>query len=309
MFGSSGYNYERFDKKNLLRDVAAGRFGHAPQPGERAPDFELRALDGDKVRLSDFRSEKNVVLTFGSATCPQTAGSIEGMNDLYNDYRDDDVQFLFVYVREAHPGEELTAHKSQQDKVAAAEMLREEDEIEMPILVDDLNGKVHRKYGQIPNSTFIIDKSGRVSFRAVATRPMLIADALDELLERQRERGVDHAVVHGGEDLAAPSMRTFLNAHRALERGGTDAIRNFREQMGLPGKVAVTAGRIARPVADNPGAAIGTAAVMAGVVALGLWAGRELRRRRFESRMPYGVHGYRRGEAAAGYDDYEAVGI
>ena len=40
----------------------------APQtqlkPGDRAPDFELTDTEGQKVRLSDFKGKKNVVLAF-----------------------------------------------------------------------------------------------------------------------------------------------------------------------------------------------------------------------------------------------------
>lgn len=32
--------------------------------GDPAPDFALRALDGDVVRLSDYRGEKDVILVF-----------------------------------------------------------------------------------------------------------------------------------------------------------------------------------------------------------------------------------------------------
>jgi peroxiredoxin len=33
-------------------------------PGEIAPDFELEAVDGNLVRLSDFQGRKTVVLAF-----------------------------------------------------------------------------------------------------------------------------------------------------------------------------------------------------------------------------------------------------
>ena len=32
--------------------------------GQEAPDFELSDLDGNRIRLSDFRDEKVVVLAF-----------------------------------------------------------------------------------------------------------------------------------------------------------------------------------------------------------------------------------------------------
>lgn len=313
MFGFSRYNYERFEKATLRKDLAGTKFGNAPEPGDKAPDFELRSLDGEKIKLSDFQGEKNVVLTFGSATCPLSAGSIAGLNELYEEFNGDEVQFLYVYVREAHPGENLPSHRSMDDKISAAEFFREEEEIEMPVLVDESNGRVHRKYGALPNPTFLIDKGGRVSFRALSTRASVIEKALDELLERQVERGVDHVVVGGGEDAIMPSVKSMLHAHRALERGGASAIDDFRREMGVSGRALLTASRVVRPVADHPGATIGAAAAVVGVVGLGLWAGLELRRRRLSSQQPYAYPSYRRRYSDRrdddGHDDYEAVGI
>jgi len=33
-------------------------------PGELAPDFELEDVEGKKIRLSDYRGEKTVLLAF-----------------------------------------------------------------------------------------------------------------------------------------------------------------------------------------------------------------------------------------------------
>ncbi len=308
MFGLKPYNYESFTRELLVKEMAAARLAAAgPKPGERAPDFEARTLEGDIVRLSDFRGEKNVALTFGSATCPMTSGSIAGMNDLYDRYHGDDVEFLFVYVREAHPGDELPAHETMDDKVAAAELLREEEEIEMPIMVDDLRGTIHRKYGKLPNPTFLIDKSGRIAFRALWTQSAVVREALDELLERQEERGVDHAIVRGGEDVAFPARYGLLHAHRALQRGGRKSITDFEQAMGMPGRLTVWTSRIASPVAENPGWAMLGALAAGGVIVGALFAGRALRQKRLGARTPYDLHEPARSRATAG--DYEAVGI
>src|ERR1700743_3452697 len=129
MFGMKQYNYESFNGHNLLKEAARTGFRSGPKPGGKAPDFELPSLEGKKVRLSDFEGERNVVLTFGSATCPFTAASIRGLNQLYEDYAgNDDVTFLFVYVREAHPGERMPAHQSADDKRQAAEQFRDEED-------------------------------------------------------------------------------------------------------------------------------------------------------------------------------------
>lgn len=306
MFGSKRYNYESFSGQDLLKHAARTGFGSGPKPGDEAPDFELRALSGEKVRLSDFAGEKNVVLTFGSATCPFTAASMRGMNDLYEDYEDsDEVQFLLVYVREAHPGEKIPAHQSLNDKREAAELFRDEEDVEMPVLVDDLDGRVHRRYGKMPNPTYLIDKSGRVAFRSLWTKASVIAEALEELLNAQESRGEDHVVVHDGESKAMPMTYAILNSHRALERGGVKAIREFREGLGRPGKIAHSAGRYVGPVVLNPGKSLAVAGLTAAVISGGLYVGWRLRKARLNrSQDPY--HYGRKFEA--GENDY-AVGI
>jgi len=303
MFGNSRYNYTAF-KRSQLADMFERQFGNAPEPGDRAPEFELRTIEGDRVRLRDYRGETNVVLVFGSATCPLTASSIHGLQHLYEDFRDEDVEFLFVYVREAHPGDQLPAHRTMAEKVAAAELFRDEEELELPLLVDDLSGKVHRKYSGQANPAFLIDKSGRVAYRQLALNPGELHDALKELLERQSERGADHAVVHGGESLSIPALKPMLFAHRALERGGRNSIATFRNEMGMPGRFAVASGRVARPVAENPGITLATTAAIVGVLGLGFWVGKQLRERRFANR-PYQ---YPRFTEVDEYGD-EAVGI
>src|SRR5689334_11080992 len=118
MLGFSSYNYEHFSRE-IFHDLAQTSFT-GPAPGERAPDFKATTLDGDSVRLRDFAGKKNVLLIFGSATCPMTAGSIAGLNELYDRLRGDHLEFLFVYVREAHPGEIIPAHRSMREKIEAA---------------------------------------------------------------------------------------------------------------------------------------------------------------------------------------------
>jgi len=286
MFGlGSDYNYSHFTKELLAKDLAGDGF-RGPEPGDRAPDFELRSLEGDVFRLSDFRGEKNVVLTFGSATCPMTAGSVGGISKLAKKFGDA-VQFVLIYVREAHPGDSLPAHSSIAEKVRAAELLRTEEEIDIPVLVDDLKGTVHRKYSKLPNPAFIIDKSGRIAFRAMWSQPNVIEDALEQLLAAQASADQGHAVVLGGEDTSMPMSYPALHSYRALQRGGRPAIEDFEQAMGIPGRFAVASSRIIGPVAENPGKSLLAAALGAGVLAAGVYAGVALRRKRLHARYPY----------------------
>ena len=306
MFGLKNYNYESFTRDLLNEEMSAHSAG--PKPGERAPEFEAQTLAGKTIRLGNYRGWKNVVLSFGSLTCPMTAGSIGGMNELWYKSGRTDVEFLFVYTREAHPGERIPAHRSIEDKIHAAATLRDQEEIEMPIIVDELRGAIHRDYGKLPNSTFIIDKTGRIAFRALWTQPSVIEDALEALLDEQRAGKSEHVIVNGGEDRSFPLSYALVHAYSTLERAGEKSLADFRAALGTRGRVVLASSRIAEPIALNPGKALAAAAIAGGIVAAGLLAGFALRRKRLAARHPYHVYESRR-PSRTGTDYSEPVGI
>ena len=73
---------------------------------------------------------------------------------------------MFIYTREAHPGENVLHHENFERKLASATLLAEETGIGRDILVDDLDGTVHRAYGLMPNMTWVIGHGGRVAYKA-----------------------------------------------------------------------------------------------------------------------------------------------
>jgi peroxiredoxin len=305
MFGFTRYNYERF-RREMQPGRSGNRWNLAPEPGDEAPGFELQSLAGEMVKLSDFRGTRNVVVTFGSATCPQTAASIGGLRGLAREFSRSEVEFLLIYVREAHPGVDLPAHHSTEDKLRAALLLQEQERIKFPVLVDELSGETHRKYGALPNASFVVDKSGRIAYRSLASHGASLGAALEELLERQKE-GAQHAIVHGGEDVVTPPIKTILNAYRAIERGGYDAVTNFRGELGIPGRMVLRGGRMARPIAEHPAISITTALGVIGAIGLGFWAGHELRKRQL-AEQPYEVYSHL-GEPPESEDDFTRVGV
>lgn len=60
------YNYETFTRSQGAGKAA--EFKIRLRAGDAAPDFELSTLEGEKVRLSQFRGKKHVLLEFGSIT-------------------------------------------------------------------------------------------------------------------------------------------------------------------------------------------------------------------------------------------------
>ncbi|MCH8973952.1 MAG: hypothetical protein IH869_02640 [Chloroflexi bacterium] len=98
----------------------------------------------------------------------------------------DRAHFLFVYVREAHPGEVYPPHQYIEQKFLHAASFKERLGTERPIAVDSLYGRVHRIYGGVSNMSWIIDHTGHVAFRAAWTVAADIEAALEETL-RVRE--------------------------------------------------------------------------------------------------------------------------
>lgn len=311
----TSYNYQHFSRE-LLNDLERAAFS-GPEPGDRAPDFKGVTLEGKTIRLSDLQGKKNVVLVFGSATCPMTAASMGGINRLYGQFGGQPLAFLFVYVREAHPGDLIPAHQSSDAKVRAALLLRAQENMAMTVVVDDLRGSIHRKYSRLPNPAFLIDKSGCVAFRSMWTKPEQLEAAIEELLELQRERGVDHAVVNGGQDLRVPLSYSALSSYRALERGGEQAVGDFHRALGLrpvanaPASPAGETGDAeSHSLLANPGRILAWGAVTAAVLTGSLYAGFELRKRRLGTRRnPYRAYEKDKVRDTETGTDYGAVGI
>lgn len=60
------YNYESFTRSESTGK--SNEFKNGLRAGEEAPDFELPALDGERISLSAFRGRKHILLEFGSIT-------------------------------------------------------------------------------------------------------------------------------------------------------------------------------------------------------------------------------------------------
>ena len=60
-------NYARYRREHQLADFERTRRGQGIRPGREAPDFELEAATGERIRLGALRGQP-VVLHFGSLT-------------------------------------------------------------------------------------------------------------------------------------------------------------------------------------------------------------------------------------------------
>lgn len=149
--------------------------------GETAPDFEAQVLDGETVQLRDLRIQGHVVLMMGSITSPMCAAVIPEMNHIYADFCEQAINIYLLYVKESHPGENYRHHTSMDQKLQHARDLREAENVKFPILVDSLEGTIHRSYGPWPTSLFVIHRDGRLAYRSTIADPPDLRQYLKEL--------------------------------------------------------------------------------------------------------------------------------
>jgi hypothetical protein len=166
------YNYPRF-KPNHYNFLDF----NGPKAGEKFLDFKAYNLENKEVKLSDFIG-KPVVLETGSVTCPMYSKNTSEMQRLLENYPD--VQFILLYVREAHPGSDTTYHHSLEEKIEQAKRLHDEYHENRLILVDDLHGSAHQLYGGFPNMVYVFNSEGTVIFRGDWNKPKALKDVLSD---------------------------------------------------------------------------------------------------------------------------------
>ncbi len=98
------------------------------------------------------------------------------------------VQFIFLYTREAHPGDNKLHHTSMEQKLKFARDFVEMWGIERPMYVDDLDGPVHHAYGLLPNMTWIINSAGRIVYKADWTDKLTVRAAAQQLIDERDMR-------------------------------------------------------------------------------------------------------------------------
>jgi len=125
--------------------------------GAEAPDFELRDQNNQRVRLRDFRGQRNVLLVFYPLAFTGTCqGELCAVRDHLNDFMNDSVQVLAVSV----------------DSSPAHKVWAEREGYQFPLLADfwphgavaQLYGVFNSERGFANRGTFIIDKEGVVRF-------------------------------------------------------------------------------------------------------------------------------------------------
>jgi len=148
------------------------------------------------------------------------------MEDMATRYADRSVRSVFLYTREAHPGENYRHHSSMEDKRHHARAFQAEFNVQRHILLDDLEGTVHRAYGTLPNMTWIIGPGGLIHYKAAWTDPDDIEDALRYTLDALKRRAKDNLLPYHSERLKW-RLRDNAKFRERLVKNGPQAVTDF----------------------------------------------------------------------------------
>lgn len=217
------YRFERFGLGAVLSDMRFDK--DAPKPGSRVPSFDLPTLGGGRFSSDDLKETGPALLVFGSLTCPMTASSAPGINELYRQFGDR-VRFVLVAVREAHPGADTPQPRTMAEKVQHAEMMRDLHGHRFEVAVDDIDGTLHRALSPMPNSAYILDRDGTIVFRAHW------ASGTGELAKALSAVAAGKSPNHAGTDGTMGAMlRMFRYLPPVLDRAGPGAWRDMWRAM------------------------------------------------------------------------------
>ena len=92
----------------------------------------------------------------------------------------DRVDFVVVYIREAHPEEGWVVTPNRDEDILVNDPNNDEErqavatecalrlKIRMPVVIDPIDDEIARAYGALPDRLYLIDRGGQVAFQGAA---------------------------------------------------------------------------------------------------------------------------------------------
>ena len=160
-------------------------------------------------------------------------GEVPSLTELRDKYQAKGFEFFIVYVREAHPGEKFPHHTFLEQKLAHARKLRDLEKVQLPILVDDLQGTTHKAYGLLPNMVYLIDRDGIVVYKSDWTDGVELDGMCESLIRLDDMRARQVPIIRQGvsERLHWIPMDPALRG-RVYRRSGKKAIKDYLNAKG-----------------------------------------------------------------------------
>lgn len=128
------------------------------------------------MQLSKLTADKPTMVIFGSFTCAPFRDWIVELEKLHQTYKDK-ANFVLVYEREMHPGDESAVPKGQaavpdaktmEERKSQAAQAAKSLGVTMPVVVDNMENSTAKAFHTMPMRNYIIGKDGKIAFRGLS---------------------------------------------------------------------------------------------------------------------------------------------
>lgn len=155
-------------------------------------------------------------------------GEVPPLTELYKSYRSRGFEFFIIYVREAHPGENFPHHVSLDQKLLHATKLKELERVQIPILVDNLEGTTHKAYGLLPNMIYMIDREGVIVYKSDWTDARELEGMCESLIRLDEMKASQVPIIRKGVSERLHWIPMDPNHREKIyRRSGEKAIRDY----------------------------------------------------------------------------------
>mgnify|MGYP001773945516 CR=1 FL=1 len=144
------------------------------QEDKLAPDFVLKDINGNNIRLSDFRG-RVILLNFWATWCNVCVDEMDSLNRVYRDMKDKGFVVVAVSI--------------DQSEKAVKEFVRHKN-LSFPVLLDPEKEVYFDKYAAfgLPTS-FLIDKKGYIRERYIGEEDWQDKTFVEKVIKLINEKG------------------------------------------------------------------------------------------------------------------------
>lgn len=118
------------------------------------------------------------------------------MEKLYKEYGEQ-VQFLVIYIREAHPTDGWQVRANEQEKILVEQPTSLDERIDVaskmctelkltiPTVIDQLDDKVGKAYAGWPDRLYLVDTQGKISYQGGPGPRGFLPDELETAIRKE----------------------------------------------------------------------------------------------------------------------------
>ncbi len=148
--------------------------------------------------------------------------NVPGLEAIYRDYKNKNVQFLIIYKSIVHPGTNgIIDAFTKEERLMQLALAKKRLGTTVPIVSDSLDGDIVKALKSAPNAEFVIDADGKVVYRKFWHDPAALRTYLEEQVGK-----VDN-----------PTKVQDLNMKLVFPKAG--APRGLVKPLKLPGRMAI----------------------------------------------------------------------